>query len=175
MISIIRFKLIPKLSIAVKLTLRITCDDVIQKLYLDGEEQQDPKFRDWQSESTLETSDTLKVIAVRCINSGGGPAGIVASLENKEGKTIFYTNTNWTCSSERENNWYLPEFQATSANWENAVKRADHGGSHWPVIGEISRDADWIWAIRNPLTVYCRGTISIVTGKSCAVIMNLKI
>ena len=147
-------------SISGKMTLRITCDDEIQELYLDGEQKiQDVNFQRYRRESTVETSDKLTVIAVKCVNTGGG-AGMLASLENEMGETVFYTDTNWKCSTVLEEDWQLPMFQATTDNWQNAIKTGDHSQK----IGQISSDADWIWAVGKENTVYCRGA-DIVAGK----------
>ena len=138
------------------MTLRITCDDEIQELYLDGELQQviDGSDKDWAYVTTLETSDELTVIAVKCWDKVGDD-GLLASLENESGDTVFHTDTNWKCSSVLENDWQDVDFQATSVNWQNAVKRRDHLNS--ARAGQISLDADWIWTNGDQDKVYCRG------------------
>ena len=144
------------------MTLKITCDNILE-VYLDGVQQQDNKLKAWNAESTFVTPDRLSLIALKCTNTGG-PAGILASLQNEGGDVVFYTNTNWKCSSVLEEGWQLSEFQATSDNWQNAAKRGDHGSTTWGYIGEISHDADWIWAAKNEATVYCHGVVT-VKGK----------
>ena len=145
-------------SITGKMTLRITCDGAILDLFLDGKQQQQQQnsnddFSKWDQESTFDTSDKLRVIAVSCRNQRSG-AGVLASLENYSGDTVFYTNTKWKCSSVLETDWQLSEFQASSENWQNAVKTRDRSKN----IGQISPTAVWIWSVGNLIdTVYCRG------------------
>ena len=137
------------------MTLRITCDDYIQELYLDGVKiPPDGNIAIWNQESTFEISDTPRVIALKCLDYGAGD-GILASLENESGDTVFYTDTKWKCSSVFENDWQVAKFKATSVNWRNSVKRRDHGGD----VGKISTDADWIWTNGDQDTVYCRGRV----------------
>ena len=151
-------------SITGKMTLRITCDGAILDLFLDGEQQKQKNsiddFSKWNRESTFDTSNKLRVVAVTCRNQNGG-AGVLASLEDERGNTVFYTNTKWKCSSVLETDWQLSEFQATSENWQNAVKTRDHSEE----IGQISPTAVWIWNVENLIdTVYCRGE-GITKGK----------
>ena len=146
--------------ITATLTLRINCDDHLT-LYLDGVQQEGPNLKIWNQESTFETSADLGIIAAKCHNTGG-PGGLVGSLEDERGDVIFDTNTGWKCSAVLEDGWEQPEFQDTSSNWQNAKKVADHDGSQpWTnmVVGQISRDAEWIWSKTLSTTVYCRGKV----------------
>ena len=96
----------------------------------------------------------MTVIALKCWDKGGDD-GILASLENESGDAVFHTDTSWKCSSVLENDWQYADFQATSVNWQNAVKRRDHLNS--ARAGQISLDADWIWTNEDQDKVYCRG------------------
>ena len=101
------------------------------------------------------------VIALKCIDEGGD-YGILASLDNAKGTTIFLTDTNWKCSSVEEVGWKLPGFEDSSGNWQSASKIADHGAHPWyDKAAAISHDADWIWAVGagSKSTVYCRGIV----------------
>ncbi|XP_063675855.1 coadhesin-like [Bolinopsis microptera] len=108
----------------------------------------------------IPTSKGLSVIALKCIDVGG-QYGILASLQNEGGETIFLTDTNWKCSSVQEEGWKLPGFEGSSDKWQSASKIADHGVTPWRYIAAISPNADWIWAVGagERSTVYCRGVV----------------
>ena len=124
-------------------------------------QQEGANLRIWNKESTFETSADLGMISAKCHNTGG-PGGLVGSLEDERGNVIFQTNTGWKCSAVLEEGWEQPEFQDTSSNWQNAKKVAVHDGSRpWTniVVGQISREAAWIWSKTSTNTVYCRGKV----------------
>ena len=137
--------------------LRVTCDDILQ-VFLDGVEQTDASLGVFYAESVITPAEMFQVIAFKCRNTGG-PSGIVASIEDEAGATIYTTDTSWKCSSTLQDGWSNMDFNSES--WPNAVKIADHGDSPWNTIGGISPDADWIWAPDNPWTVYCLSLIHI--------------
>jgi hypothetical protein len=141
--------------------LRATCDNLLE-VYLNGENQHDGALGDWLKVSTFETSEILRVVALKCTDSGG-KYGIIASLHNTQGEVELKTDTTWKCSSVYVEGWERPDFEDTSCDWNYAEKIKDHGDGPWQKKGQIrqiSDEADWIWAEGTFTKIaYCRGQV----------------
>ena len=139
-------------------TLRMTCDNNLQYLYVDGALKHAhntlPHTTNWKKESVISISPTFKVIAIKAVNYGG-PEGLLASVQDLAGKDIQVTDGSWKCSNSWQKGWEGLKFIPNSI-WQAAKVMASHGDTPWGKIGQISANAKWIWSQTGGTTSYCR-------------------
>ena len=85
----------------------------------------------------------------------GGPAAIIASVENCGQTTI--TSPAWKCTAdEPSDGWTGQNFDDSS--WDVAIQGGLNGASPWGVRPGIGMDAHWIWAhnLQGTDEVWCR-------------------
>ena len=135
-------------------TLRATCDNVMT-VFVDGVQQAAEGLDNWPAESQISVPSNFKVIGIQCLDYGVIP-GILASLHDENGDEVLVTDKSWTCSQKQEEGWTAPGFD--SGTWEEGDVIGQHGVAPWRIIGQISRNAGWIWTKdhKTHTTVYCR-------------------
>ena len=99
-------------------SLNVICDDVMT-LWIDGEETEVAGQGKWNELSTLYIPKSTRSIAIKCQNTGGGPYGIAASVQDAYGHDILVTDDTWSCSNTADSGWEGPDFEEGD-NWEAA-------------------------------------------------------
>ena len=97
--------------------------------------------------------------AIHCIDTGG-PAAIIASVENCGQTTI--TSPAWKCTADKPSDeWTSQNFDDTS--WDVAIQGGLNGASPWGVRPGIGMDAHWIWAhnLQGTDEVWCRERVTL--------------
>jgi len=148
-----------------------TCDDRME-VFFDGVKYTDAAMSKWDNTSEVSIPPHTEVIAISCRDTGHWE-GIVASTT-----TGIVTDGSWKCSSVKENNWMMSDFDDSA--WNNAdLSRGTNGAPKLhkgSVRPNITKNAYWIWSTSyaSPTTeAYCRKRIEIpifptVTTKSTA-------
>ena len=131
--------------------LKATCDDRMAA-YVDGVYQFAANLDIYNVQSTVIIPHKFKVIAIQCVNIGGGE-GLLASVEDYFGKLVLLSDTTWKCSQVFEEGWEQANFNASSGNWKNAI---NVGPKPWSLKGQFFSYASWIWTEERVNTVYCR-------------------
>merc|ERR1711962_1584226 len=139
-----------------------TCDNEME-VFLDGVKYMDAEMKEWKNTSKVSIPPHTDVIAIYGKNTGG-PEGIIASTS-----TGIVTDGSWKCSSVKEDNWMMPNFDDSA--WNNAdISRGTniapnmHKETFWP---NITNDAYWIWATGYPTEAYCRKSIAGCIDTGC--------
>jgi len=134
-----------------------TCDNEME-VFLDGVKYTDPAMKNWAKTSTVSIPSDTDVIAIYGKNLGG-PEGIIASTA-----TGIVTDGSWKCSSVKEDNWMMPDFD--DSKWKSAdTSRGTNVAPkqyNWGLRTNIDKNAHWIWATGYPTTtkeVYCRKSL----------------
>ena len=129
-------------------------------LYIDGvKKYTDNKYYEIAS---LSVPSSSSVIAVKCINGGGGAYWIAAVMKDAEGYDIMESDNSWRCAGAEESGWEKPGF-VEGDNW----KQPQDLGQYY----ELEEDKWWqpkfldhfllsglIWSSGggNDNTAYCR-------------------
>ena len=154
-------------------TLRATCDNVMT-VFVDGVQQAAEGLENWPAESQISVPSNFKVIGIQCLDYGVIP-GILASLHDENGDEVLVTDKSWTCSQKQEEGWTAPGFD--SGTWEEGDVIGQHGVAPWRIIGQISRNAGWIWTKdhKTHTTVYCRyePVVSYTLRATCDNVMTI--
>jgi len=131
-----------------------TCDDVME-VFLDGVKYTDTAMTHYTKTSKVSIPPHTDVIAISCKDTGGRE-GIVASTT-----TGIITDGSWKCSSVKEDNWMMSDFDDSA--WNNAdISRGTNVAPKpypWGVRPNIANNAYWIWATgfpTNTTEAYCR-------------------
>ena len=82
------------------------------EVFLDGVKYTDAAMKNWEKTSEVSIPPHTEVIAISCKDTGGGE-GIVASTT-----TGIVTDGSWKCSSVKEDNWMMSDFDDSA--WNNA-------------------------------------------------------
>ncbi|XP_063688944.1 thrombospondin-1-like [Bolinopsis microptera] len=141
-------------------TMYIHCDDVLT-IFVDGAERRPAGLSNSGTMSTLNIPASSELIAVKCLENGGG-YGIIGSVQDAEGGDILVTDSSWKCSNTWESGWSLPGFKEGNT-WRAAT---DLGDGHFMIadhgedIPSSNMNKRVIWtASSSDTTVYCRKTI----------------
>jgi hypothetical protein len=135
--------------------LRITVDNVLLALFIDGVRVRQSKLRNaarWTTADVIRIPATTRVIAVSA-RDRGVVAGILAEVSGDG----LVTDKSWKCTTRAYSNWMKPNYDDT--RWPAAIQ-----GRRWK-ISAISSKAKWIWTAkylspRIDPRVYCRGHLS---------------
>ena len=115
--------------------LRLTGDDSIKEVFLDGVKQTVPETL-WNKQVEIPVKSQPRLIAIQAYNAINpnirvNLAGLLASMTDTDGEDLILTNDTWRCSNELESGWETVEFREYSDNWSNAVVIANHGKGVW--------------------------------------------
>ena len=139
-------------------TLRATCDNVMT-VFVDGVEKKAEGLTQWHKESKISVPSNFEVIGIKCADNGV-VGGILASLHDENGEIVVLTDDTWLCTQNEEENWAQPGFEVDFEAWEEGEMIRKHDGvKPWRgFVGDISREASWIWTKDHKIktTVYCR-------------------
>jgi len=142
-----------------------TCDDVME-VFLDGVKYTDTAMTHYTKTSKVSIPPHTDVIAISCKDTGGRE-GIVASTT-----TGIITDGSWKCSSVKEDNWMMSDFDDSA--WNNAdISRGTNVAPKqypWGVRPKIANDANWIWATGYPTKTteaYCRKSTARCIDTGC--------
>jgi len=141
-----------------------TCDDVME-VFLDGVKYTDTAMTHYTKTSKVSIPPHTDVIAISCKDTGGRE-GIVASTT-----TGIITDGSWKCSSVKEDNWMMSDFDDSA--WNNAdISRGvnTNNGYHKRDWQNIANNAYWIWATGYPTKTteaYCRKSIAGCIDTGC--------
>merc|ERR1712180_278767 len=134
-----------------------TCDDEME-VFLDGVKYTDATMKDYRQTSEVGIPPHTGVIAISCRDRHSNE-GIIASTT-----TGIVTDGSWKCSSVKEDNWMMPDFD--DSDWKSAdtsrgtnVAPKQYG---WGLRGNIDNNAHWIWATGYPTkttVAYCRKSL----------------
>ncbi|MFQ3246248.1 MAG: hypothetical protein ACI9WC_002575 [Arenicella sp.] len=143
-------------------TLKISADNEIQELYVNGIQIDDSKMPNrsvWWYTDTIDNLDLnpgQNVIAMK-VRNAGGPKGIFANLEFHRGSRQSL-NESAVVSSSYQANWHTPRHDDTA--WSEAFKQAAYGtgpwGTQFGAIENYDIDAAWVWGPANSDTAYIR-------------------
>jgi hypothetical protein len=111
----------------------------------------------WQTPAKFDLPlGTERVLVAVEARNDEGPAGLVGAIVDW-GPVPASHPAHWVCSTERQDDWFLPEFD--DQGWTNPEVLAPHGAQPWGVIDVGLSGADWVWS-ENPArplqTIYCR-------------------
>jgi len=142
-----------------------TCDDRME-VFFDGVKYTDAAMSKWDNTSEVSIPPHTEVIAISCRDTGHWE-GIVASTT-----TGIVTDGSWKCSSVKENNWMMSDFDDSA--WNNAdLSRGTNGAPKLhkgSVRPNITNNAYWIWSTSyaSPTTeAYCRKRIARCIDTGC--------
>merc|ERR1719283_57177 len=127
-------------------SLIVNCDNHME-LFLDGvKHTTDAAMNVWDRPSKVSIPPHTGVIAIYCKDTGGNQ-GIIASTS-----TGIVTDGSWKCSSVKEDNWMMSDFDDSA--WNNAdISRGTNVAPKarpWGVRPNIANNAYWIWATGFP-------------------------
>jgi len=139
-------------------SLHAVCDNTME-VFLDGVKYTDDAMKDYLTTSKVSIPPHTDVIAISCKDTGGNE-GILASTS-----AGIVTDGSWKCSSVKEDNWMMPDFD--DSEWNNAdISRGTNVATKlWTPRKYIDNNAYWIWATGYPTKTteaYCRK--SLVSG-----------
>ena len=140
--------------------MRSTCDDNVQKLYVDGELQAAQETDSiWTEETTTTIPESSRLLGVECEDTGS-IYGILLSVHDASGEVILETgDLSWNCSkADYSGSTWASVDAELGGSWSPAIQV---NGPTSGKIGDISTSAKWIWAEKGGEldTVYCRGRI----------------
>ena len=134
--------------------MKAICDDQMT-LWVDG--VQSGRTDNWATLLTLEIPATTGVLGIKCVNSGGGSYGIMATIQDVAGDDVLVTDNSWSCSNAADDGWENADF-VEGENW-NAASYYNHpsyvsGDGQWT---SMSANRKNIWTnTAADSTVYCR-------------------
>jgi len=152
-------------------SLRITVDNDLRELYVNGQAQElDPESSgDWTLTSThrFALQPGRNVIAIKATD-GGVIAGLLAELQVQDSRLV--SGESWKVHHDGPEGWERPEFD--DRDWKAASCYGTHPGGIWGtrVQGMDGSNATWIWNEVNTLdgeiepTVYFRFTFLVQPG-----------
>jgi len=145
-------------------SLFVTCDNEME-LFLDGVKYTDTAMTEFLKTSKVSIPPHTEVIAIYCKDLGRGE-GVLGSTT-----TGIVTDGSWKCSSVKEDNWMMSDFDDSA--WNNADnsrgvnKNNSYHKRDWP---KIANNAYWIWATGYPTKTteaYCRKSIARCIDTGC--------
>ena len=132
-------------------TLTISCDNVIDALYLDGQQTSVDNPTDWRQVGHVDVPAGTNTVAVQCTDHGV-VYGLIASSSSG---LVTDGSGSWRCTSTLETDWLNPGFD--DSLWPTAVVKGDNDGISWSVKFPGMGGAKWIWSSSQLYsTVYCR-------------------
>ena len=81
----------------------VTCDNRVDEVHMNG--CQPPitgNVESWSAANTATIGGTVRLLAIKCFDEGGGWAGIVASTTSG-----LVSDTQWKCTDQFYPNWYI--------------------------------------------------------------------
>jgi len=123
------------------------------ELFLDGVKYTDAAMKDNLKTSEVSIPPHTEVIAIYGKDLGGAE-GILASTT-----TGIVTDGSWKCSSVKEDNWMMPDFDDSAWNNADISRGANTHNYYWQ---NISKNALWIWSTGTssaPDETYCRKSL----------------
>lgn len=136
---------------AEKAVMRITVDNVLKALFINGEEMQlGPGAGDWTlaDEIEFEKKAGKNVIAAHCTDAGV-IAGLLADISFDD--TVLVTDETWKFNTDEVNGWEEPDFDDT--DWGNAVIYEQYPQGIWGRrvngMNDPLSEAFWIWSDTN--------------------------
>ena len=134
-------------------TLTISCDDVIDALYLDGVLTSVANPADWTQVGSVNVPAGTNKIAVKCTDTGVSP-GLMAS---STWGLITDGSGSWRCTNTLEAGWMTESF--SDYHWPTALVKGNNGDSPRNTVLPGMSAAKWIWSSAGiGTTVYCRAT-----------------
>jgi len=135
-----------------------TCDNEME-VFLDGVKYTDAAMKDYQKTSKVSIPRNTHVIAIYG-KDWGGAEGIIASTT-----TGIVTDGSWKCSSVKEDNWIMPDFDDSAWNNADTSRGVNTNKGYWQ---DISKNALWIWSTgmsNPPDEAYCRKSLLTVPAR----------
>ena len=130
-------------------TVTVTCDNVVDEFYVDGQRYPVANHGNWENTATIQVPSDSKTLAIRCTDHGVIP-GVMVATSNM----VFTGNGRWRCTNTYHHSWMVAGYSHKS--WPKAVVKGENGGSPWNRIIANMYGAKWIWTSARGGTVYCR-------------------
>ena len=134
---------------AVASTLTISCDNVIDALYLDGVLTSVDNPTDWRQVGYVDVPAGTNTIAVQCTDRGV-IAGLMASSTSG---LITDGSGSWRCTSTLETDWMNPSFD--DSHWPTALVKGNNGASPWVRLGSSEHDRSQVDLVLFAHLFYC--------------------
>ena len=138
--------------------LRITADDAIDSVYLNGMVVNLlalPNRANWVATDAISMPSSIHVIAVEAFNKIAGPAGIRASSSDSR----VITSDKWKCVTSvgtHAADWMTVAFD--DSRWPAATLQEPNGGSvHGNTVFNMNKNAWFIWSSAQGIgKAFCR-------------------